>query len=247
MICWRRSGVAPKHDPVFAVGLTARLACVRRSTRRSRSQARRQFGQRQFHCGKPPPAADPSTRKRTSRRPSAVDARLARSDLGGSVAGDFHADADFADFRGGPSHVGLLEVFLPQNLVFAETYAAWQGRAQACGIKQCREVAFPPSRPRRGFPPQTAGNISYSAASVCGNETGQDFSRSRRSATSQRPARPSGRRARGRRRRAGTPAAARRARFQAAAAARRGCARSTMCSGMLHQPKPLSRNSSRTA
>ena len=29
----------------------------------------RQFGQPQFHCGKPPPAAEPSTRMRTMKSP----------------------------------------------------------------------------------------------------------------------------------------------------------------------------------
>jgi hypothetical protein len=37
--------------------------------------------------------------------------RLApKSDLGGLVAGDFHADADFDDHRGGPGHVHFLRL-----------------------------------------------------------------------------------------------------------------------------------------
>ena len=42
--------------------VTARLAWVRGRTRASPAHAKRHVGQRQFHCGKPPPAAEPRTR-----------------------------------------------------------------------------------------------------------------------------------------------------------------------------------------
>src|SRR5438067_12541050 len=40
---------------------TATHSCVRASTRMDPSRAPRQFLQAQFHCGQPPPAAEPST------------------------------------------------------------------------------------------------------------------------------------------------------------------------------------------
>ena len=181
--------------------LTARLAWERRSARGSRSHARRQLGQRQFHCGKPPPAAEPRTRKRTSRRSQTVYARFAsRSDLGGSVGGDFHADADFADFGSGPGHCNLLR-FPPSYSRFAAERAIRAQRARrewGSRIMQCSDRGFPSSRPRcedslRDMQEIVLNCARYSAASACGNDDGQDFSRSRKSATSQRPARPSGR------------------------------------------------------
>jgi len=114
-----------------------------------------------FHCGKPPPAAEPRTRKRTSRRPQAVSRVGPRSDLGGSVAGDFHADADFADFRGGPSHGELLRV--PAAFCFISSLR----RPFECGRRQrartslaSHNVMIPP--PRRldhkgGFSPKRPG------------------------------------------------------------------------------------------
>ena len=63
----RVAGFDPRKD-LAAIGLiasmpvvTARLACVLRLTRASPSHANRHTGQRQFHWGKPPPAAAPRT------------------------------------------------------------------------------------------------------------------------------------------------------------------------------------------
>src|SRR3954453_17553257 len=62
--CWRRSGeaLARNHGP--SAPRIASDDCVRGrapSPRRAASHV----GQRQFHCGNPPPAAEPSTRTRT--------------------------------------------------------------------------------------------------------------------------------------------------------------------------------------
>ena len=60
-ICAAQIGRRVDERPAPVVGETARLACVRGLTRASPAQASWQTGQRQFHCGKPPPAAEPST------------------------------------------------------------------------------------------------------------------------------------------------------------------------------------------
>src|SRR6202040_1325304 len=77
MICWRRSGDAlmrtkgvPEADegPFSAApAVTAMLAWVRGFTRGSSLHANRHTSQLQFHCGKPPPAAEPSIK--AERRP----------------------------------------------------------------------------------------------------------------------------------------------------------------------------------
>src|SRR5215510_9291905 len=64
-ICCRISGdaLSRNHDPPSA--LTATLSCVRATARAVPSRSPRQFAQPQFHCGNPPPAAEPRTRMRT--------------------------------------------------------------------------------------------------------------------------------------------------------------------------------------
>ena len=47
---------------------TASPVCVRGGTRGSPARARTEFAPPQFHCGRPPPAHEPSTRTRTARR-----------------------------------------------------------------------------------------------------------------------------------------------------------------------------------
>ena len=59
--CSGRSGDALIRSQSSPFAEMARLACVRGLTRRSPAHANRQTGQRQFHCGNPPPAAEPST------------------------------------------------------------------------------------------------------------------------------------------------------------------------------------------
>src|ERR1700730_13107443 len=81
IICWRRSGDAlmrtkgaPEADEgpfIAAPAVTAMLAWVRGFTRGSAPHAIRHTSQLQFHCGKPPPAAEPSIKaeRRPMRRP----------------------------------------------------------------------------------------------------------------------------------------------------------------------------------
>ncbi len=59
MICCRMSGEALTRNQFSPSALTASDACVPLSC--GLSQAARQVGQLQFHCGNPPPAAVPST------------------------------------------------------------------------------------------------------------------------------------------------------------------------------------------
>jgi hypothetical protein len=66
-ICWRRSGDAFKTSHRSPSALMARLDWLRGLTRLSPLQAIWQTGQRQFHCGTPPPAAEPKTRMRKAR------------------------------------------------------------------------------------------------------------------------------------------------------------------------------------
>src|SRR5580692_7579295 len=99
-----------------APAVTARLAWVRGLTLASPAQASRQTSQPQFHWGKPPPAAAPSTKadrrlmRRLSRQPKDLESETdVRSELGRQVAVDLEADADFDESRGRPSHVFLHE------------------------------------------------------------------------------------------------------------------------------------------
>src|SRR5262249_49930260 len=53
--CWGRSGEALIKIQVSPSAAAARLACVSGRTRASPAHARWHGGQRQVHCGKPPP------------------------------------------------------------------------------------------------------------------------------------------------------------------------------------------------
>jgi hypothetical protein len=101
MICWRKSGDALRSSQDSPSAPTATLDWVRAATRGSPAQASRHTGHRQFHCGNPPPAAEPRTR---ARRPCSASLFAAISDFGRLVARDFHADANFDDDRGRPGH-----------------------------------------------------------------------------------------------------------------------------------------------
>src|SRR6201996_2008520 len=57
----RRSGDALMSTHCSPFADTAMLAWLRGLTRGSPAQAKLQTGQRQFHCGNPPPAAEPRT------------------------------------------------------------------------------------------------------------------------------------------------------------------------------------------
>src|SRR5207249_4765748 len=67
-ICARISGDALSRNQASPSALTATLSCRRASMRTDPSLAPRQLEQAQFHCGQPPPAADPSTRMSISPR-----------------------------------------------------------------------------------------------------------------------------------------------------------------------------------
>ena len=78
---------------------------MRALTRVSPAQASRHTGHRQFHCGKPPPPAEPSTI--AVKRPIQRDnyrAKGADLELGREVAVDLEADADFDKGRSCPGH-----------------------------------------------------------------------------------------------------------------------------------------------
>src|SRR5262245_50234338 len=86
--------------------LTAMLDWVRLTTRLSPDQKSSHMAQRQFHCGKPPPAADPSTTTfmiAASFRPQ-MAAYQSNLDLGRDIVVDLEADADFANNRLWPAH-----------------------------------------------------------------------------------------------------------------------------------------------
>src|SRR5438067_9381047 len=86
---------------------TAMLAWVRRTTRASRAHASAQIRQRQFHCGTPPPAADPRITIFTAKvvpRPWAQPQRGQRSDLGWEIVVDLEADTDLSYLRFAPAH-----------------------------------------------------------------------------------------------------------------------------------------------
>ena len=101
--CWGRSGAALIKTQLSPSPVTARLVCVRGRARASPAHASRHVGQRQFHCGKPPPAADPKTM--AARRVIQEMTRdRADLELGRQVAVDFEADADLDERRCGPGH-----------------------------------------------------------------------------------------------------------------------------------------------
>src|SRR6478735_2641603 len=70
-ICCRISGDALSKNQESPSALTATDSCVRASARMLPRRTPTQFGQPQFHCGKPPPAAEPKTRMNTFLLPAA--------------------------------------------------------------------------------------------------------------------------------------------------------------------------------
>lgn len=103
-ICWGRSGEALIKTQFSPSAVTARLACVRGRTRGSPVHAKRQTGQRQFHCGKPPPAAEPRTM--AVRRPNSGLTQTRQSlELGRQVAVDLEPNADLDKRRSCPGHL----------------------------------------------------------------------------------------------------------------------------------------------
>src|SRR4051812_23548100 len=102
--CWRRSGDALTNSQRSPSAETAIDAWVRHFVLIDPSRAALLSGALQFHCGYPPPAAEPRTTTSmaispgcdqlwlTARRKTALNASA-------GVAVDFHADADFANPR----------------------------------------------------------------------------------------------------------------------------------------------------
>ncbi len=78
--CWRRSGdaLARNHGP--RAPRTAIEDCVRGTAAPERAASH--VGQRQFHCGKPPPAAEPRIRTRTADRSTGLDVVVTSSQPG---------------------------------------------------------------------------------------------------------------------------------------------------------------------
>src|SRR5215470_2064088 len=60
-ICVRRSGEAPSRNHTTPFGENASWVWVRAVARTEPERRPEQFRQAQFHCGKPPPAAEPRT------------------------------------------------------------------------------------------------------------------------------------------------------------------------------------------
>ena len=107
-ICWRISGEALiKNQCLPSSALTATDTCVDR--REGSLHAARQVGQLQFHCGMPPPAADP--RMTTFNMDASFDPRQENELLllCAGVHVDFHANLHFSNFRCVPSHDCLLQ------------------------------------------------------------------------------------------------------------------------------------------
>src|SRR6266403_2228647 len=71
-ICGRRSGDAFRMNQSFWFADTASDACERTLAAASPARARRQAAAFEFHCGNPPPAAEPRTTARTIRLPRRI-------------------------------------------------------------------------------------------------------------------------------------------------------------------------------
>jgi hypothetical protein len=95
-----RSPDSRLKDRASPSAVTARLALRRRAHARIAPHAKRHIGQRQFHCGKPPPAAEPN--RRAVNRP--IQDRMGGSELGWQIPVDLEADTDLNERRGCPGH-----------------------------------------------------------------------------------------------------------------------------------------------
>jgi hypothetical protein len=83
---------------------TAIEDCVRARACRVPARNPAQFGQLQFHWGKPPPAADPSTRIFKGYMGARSRRRAQSASPIGNVHGDFHAKAKINRGRSFPFH-----------------------------------------------------------------------------------------------------------------------------------------------
>src|ERR1700742_3587699 len=97
--CWRRSGESLTSSHRASSARMASEDCVR-GRARTPARAASHVPQRQFHCGKPPPAAEPRTRTRNEPGPRYLAAVEVGSDLG--------ARLDDLELRLDPLHWCLL-------------------------------------------------------------------------------------------------------------------------------------------
>ena len=106
--CARTSGDAPSSSQRSPSADTASDACVR-GGRRAPLRTPSHWRQPQFHCGKPPPAAEPSTRTRISlRRGRARDRILPIAAVVWLVGADLGVHVDLRSASGSPRHRSLL-------------------------------------------------------------------------------------------------------------------------------------------
>src|SRR6266700_1823683 len=118
--CSGRSGDALTSTQSSPFAETARLACVRGRARGSPAQASWHTGHRQFHCGKPPPAAEPSTI--AVRRPIKQNLSDAGLELGRQVAVDLETNTNLNQDWGRPHDLFLS---LPWTAGAGETPDIW--------------------------------------------------------------------------------------------------------------------------
>ena len=120
-ICSRMSGEALNRMPsALSSGRMKIDDCVRAFARTAPARTPAQLRQLQFHCGKPPPAAAPSTVMRMNfsssmcKRPGGCPGRCqdyvrtACDSARCNVHRDFEAEAEITGLRGGPLHKCLL-------------------------------------------------------------------------------------------------------------------------------------------
>ena len=144
----RTSGEALIRNQETPSALTATDSCVRGLASAVDARTNRQLAQPQFHCGKPPPAAEPSTRTRNWRRRLVAGSVSGRRRLGprrrgtpgvaiaevALIPADFRAHVDLDEGRGFPFHVAwtFREVTWPASFgdrdLFSLSKSASQGR-----------------------------------------------------------------------------------------------------------------------
>ena len=154
----RRSGVALRRIQSSPLPDTARLACVRALTRVSPAQASRHTGHRQFHCGKAPPPAEPSTIAVKRPIQGIMENASCRLEFGREVAVDLEADADFDERRSGPGHDHFLCSWFSsqpiQQLFLPPESASGLSRRRLGTIKNNAKSDLPARGNMRTFPPQ---------------------------------------------------------------------------------------------
>jgi hypothetical protein len=116
--------------------------CVRAVARTVPLRSPAQLRQLQFHCGKPPPAAEPNTTifMTVSGKPAALPRAWAASAIR-DVHRDFEAETPVDEFRFGPGHGCLLDRWMGYECAarsqggIRNIHATWRGAlfaGQAC-------------------------------------------------------------------------------------------------------------------